>query len=118
MKKIFALCVLVVGLAFAGQVNAATVTWDRNAETDMKDYQVWACFAPNCVLIKSASTLQPGTVNQTASGVKPSYTVDLTNKEGNIAVSARDLSLNESDLSVPVPFDKLAPSIPVNLTLQ
>jgi hypothetical protein len=44
--------------------------------------------------------------------------VDLTGKEGAFAMSARDLSLNESVLSVQVPFDQQAPSIPVNPTLQ
>lgn len=99
-------------------VFAATLTWDRNAEPDMKDYQVWACFTPNCIVTKSAAMLQPGNVLQPAVGTKPSYTIDLTGKEGAIAISARDQSLNESGLSVAVPFDKVAPSIPTNPALQ
>ena len=105
-------------LALAVTAQAQTLTWDRNSEPDMKDYQVWACFTPSCVVIKSASTLQPGTVPQTAPGVKPVYVLDLTGKEGALAVSARDTSNNESALSVPVPFDKVTPQPPVGLTLQ
>jgi len=97
---------------------AAILSWDRNSEPDMQDYQVWACFTANCVLIKSAATLQPGAVAQPAIGVKPSYVMDLAGKVGSVAISARDTSLNESGLSVQVPFDQQAPSIPVNPTLQ
>lgn len=101
-----------------GNASAATLSWDRNSESDMKDYQVYACFTPNCVLVKSPSTLLPGTIPQTTLGSKPSAIVDLTNKQGFIGVSARDQSTNESGLSVPLPFDQVAPSIPANLTLQ
>ncbi len=109
---------LLTCLTAAGPVLAATVEWDRNGEPDMKDYQVWACFTPNCIVVKSAATLQPGMVLQPAPGVKPSYALDIAGKEGAVAVSARDLSLNESGLSVAVPFDKVAPAIPVNPTLR
>lgn len=109
---------IIIGVFFAGLAEAATLEWDRNSESDMKDYQVWACFTPSCVVIKSASTLQPGTVAQPGVGVKPTYVIDLTNKEGGIAVSARDQSLNESGLSVPTPFDKVAPGIPANPMLK
>jgi hypothetical protein len=44
--------------------------------------------------------------------------LDTTNKVGSVAVSARDQSLNESVLSVPVPFDALAPAAPVNPRFQ
>lgn len=97
---------------------AATLTWDRNSEPDMQDYQVWACFTPNCVVIKSPGMLQPGTVVQPAVGAKPTYTMDLAGKTGSLAVSARDTSLNESELSLPVNFDKLPPATPANLMLQ
>jgi len=101
-------------MGHVGWAEAATLTWDRNGESDLKDYQVWACFTPACVIVKSASTLQPVTVVQTASGVKPSVVLDLAGKEGAVAVSARDLSLNESGLSVAVPFDFKAPVAPTN----
>jgi hypothetical protein len=110
----FALCV--IASFFVAYARAETLQWDRNTETDMKDYQVYACFTPSCVLIKSAATLQPGTVVQPVSGVIPSYTINLSGKEGSVGVLARDLSLNESALSA-LPFDKSAPVGPVNLRL-
>ncbi len=97
---------------------AATLDWDRNSEPDMKDYQVYACFTPSCVVIKSATMIQPGTVLQPAVGVKPSYVIDVAGKEGSVAVTARDQSLNESPLSVPVPFDQKAPDSPKNPALR
>jgi hypothetical protein len=109
---------VLIGAVWALPSQAATLTWDRNSEADMKDYQVWACFTPNCVVIKSPGMLQPGTVNQPASGVKPQYNIDLTGKEGAAAVSARDQSLNESGLSVAVPFDQKPPTTPTNPAFQ
>lgn len=103
-------------LAFAIPVTAtaSTLEWDRNGETDMKDYQVWACFTPNCIVVKSATTLQPGPVAQPVPGAVPSYSLDITSREGSVAISARDQSLNESVLSVSVPFDAKAPGAPVS----
>ena len=106
-----------LSLLSAGPTLAATLDWDRNAEPDMKDYQVYGCFTANCVLIKSSSTLL-GTVVQTASGVRPSMAVLTAGKEGSLGVVARDQSLNESGLSVPLNFDQVAPQSPVGLTLR
>ncbi len=108
---------IIVWFGFGLSAEAADLVWDRNGESDMKDYQVWACFTPNCVVTKSATTLQ-GTVPQPAVGAIPKFTIDLTNKEGAMAVSARDQSTNESGLSVSVPFDVKAPAVPVNPRLQ
>jgi len=112
------MCGMLLGGFAVGMAEAATLTWDRNGESDMKDYQVWACFIPSCVVVKSPSMLQPGTVLQPAVGVRPSYTIDIDGKEGSVAISARDQSLNESPLSVPVPFDRKAPDAPKNPALQ
>jgi len=98
-------------------VFAANLVWDRNTESDMKDYQVWACFTANCVVAKTQAALQ-GTVAQPAVGVQPTFPIDLVDKEGAVAVSARDITLNESGLSVAVPFDRKAPSIPMNPALK
>jgi hypothetical protein len=113
MKTLFSFMFLWVALLWVNVASAETFQWDRNAEPDMKDYQVYACFTPSCVLIKSASTLQPGTVAQPAAGTIPSYSINLAGKEGSIGVLARDLTLNESALSV-IPFDKFAPLAPAN----
>lgn len=116
MKACILLCAFCV--AIVSPVSAATLTWDRNAETDMQDYQVWACFTPSCVVVKSPAMLQPGTVLQPAAGVNPQYVIDLAGREGAIAISARDRSLNESGLSVAVPFDQRPPANPANPRFQ
>lgn len=110
----FVVSVVIALVYLPSAVPAATLEWDRNAESDMQDYQVWACFTPSCVVIKSPANLQPGTVVQPVAGVTPSYVIDLTGREGSIAISARDRSLNESGLSAPVPFDQRPPTVPVN----
>ena len=115
MKSFLTTSVLCMAIFLCvGWASATTLSSDRNSETDMKDYQVWICQTPNCVVVKSASTLQPTTIAQPAVGVRPSMVVDLTGKEGAFAMSARDLSLNESVLSVQVPFDFKGPTAPLN----
>ena len=109
---------LLLGCAYVGWADAATLSSDRNSEPDMKDYQVWICTVPNCVVVKSPTTLQATTIPQPAVGVRPSLVLDLTGKEGAFALSARDLSLNESALSVQVPFDFKGPSAPLNPRLD
>ena len=112
-----ALSTLLAVLVLATPVMAKDLVWDRNTETDMQDYQVWACETVNCVVVKSQANLK-ATVPQTAAGVSPKWTLPATLLEGSIAVSARDQSLNESGLSVSVPFDQKAPAIPANPRLQ
>lgn len=101
----------VLSLVFASQALSATLTWDRNTEADMKDYHVYGCFTHGCAVQKIPAQLI-GTVNQTATGTLPIFVVDLVNKEGAVAVSARDLTLNESGISVSVPFDVKSPTVP------
>lgn len=97
--------------------DAKDLVWDRNTEADMQDYQVWACETPSCVVLKTQANLK-ATIPQTAAGVVPKWTIPATMLEGSVAVSARDQSLNESGLSVAVPFDQKAPAIPLNPHLQ
>jgi len=86
-------------------VRAATVTWPRNdIDLDVQDYGVYACLARNCVLVQSPATLQ-GYVAQTTVGVNPTFTLDIVNQVGFVAVSARDTALNESGLSNIPNFD-------------
>lgn len=116
-RMIIGMAAAVLALGCAGWTEAATLTWDRNTETDMQDYQVWACFTPSCVVVKSPTTLQPGTVVQPPTG-NPTYIIDTAGREGSVAVSARDRSLNESGLSVAVPFDQRPPANPANPRFQ
>lgn len=115
MRIVRLLSLLVV---LSGTAQAAVLEWDRNSEPDMLDYQVWMCFTPSCVVVKAPAMLQPGTVAQPAAGVNPSVVIDLAGREGAVAISARDRALNESGLSVAVPFDRSAPLVPVNPRLR
>lgn len=107
-----ALSLLVPSLA-----SAATLTWDRNTETDMASYSVYACFIPGCTPALGAGMHQ-GITLQPSVGVKPTFTLDIAGKEGVVSVTAKDKSGNESGLSVPLGFDKQAPGVPANPTLQ
>ena len=109
--------VIFVGLCLTSPTNAKDLTWDRNIEPDMQDYQVWACQTANCVVLKTQSNLV-GVVPQPAQGTAPKWTLPATFTVGSLAISARDQSLNESGLSVPVPFDQVAPAVPANPRLQ
>lgn len=94
-----------VALLYPLGVRAATVTWPRNnIDLDVQDYGVYACFTRGCVLTQSPATLQ-GYVAQTSVGVDPTYTLNIVNQVGLVAVSARDTSLNESGLSNIPNFD-------------
>lgn len=115
-QMIVGMAAAVLALGCAGLGEAATLTWDRNTEPDMRDSQVWACFTPNCIVTKSPTMLQ-GTVPQPATG-NPTFVLDTAGREGSVAVSARDQSLNESGLSVPVPFDLKPPANPSNPRFQ
>jgi hypothetical protein len=107
---------ILISLLLATSAQASTLLWDRNTETDLKDYQVYGCFAKGCTVTKTSTFL--GTVLQPAVGVIPSLTVNLNGQEGALAVSARDISGNESLLSVPLPFDVNPPTAPANLHFQ
>lgn len=109
------LCALVLALPVSAFAN--TLDWDRNSEPDMASYSVYACFTPGCVLARNAGMHQ-GVTLQTTAGVKPAFEIDLAGKEGTIGVTAKDTSGNESGFSVPVPFDKVAPSTPANPMLR
>lgn len=113
MKTLLLLVIFCIGGALSAE--AATLIWDRNSETDMLDYKVRQCSTAGCVVALTDPVI--ATVLQTATGVKPSIAVTPVGA-GAYAVTARDISLNESGLSVQLPFDKQAPSIPANLTLQ
>ena len=95
---------------------AATLSWDRNSEPDMKDYQVRQCLIAGCTVALTDPVI--AVVLQPAIATRPSVAIDIAGKTGAFTVSARDATLNESGLSVQVPFDQQAPLTPVNPTLQ
>lgn len=108
--------VMMVILMLAGNAYAVTLEWDRNTESDMRDYHVYACYTKGCTVAQSPAN-HIGTVVQTIVGVKPTYILP-PDKEGTAAVSALDTSGNESPLSNTVPFDSLKPKAPASLVAK
>lgn len=108
---------LVLCLAFAVSADAASLLWDRNTEADMDHYNVYACFTSGCTVLQNSAMKQGPSIAQTPIGSVPSWTLP-TGQEGKVAVSAVDNATNESGLSVALPFDAKAPSIPVNPRIQ
>lgn len=111
MKYLLLLLILLPVPAFA-----ATLSWDRNSEIDMKDYFVRECTTAGCTVTQADPII--ATVLQPAFGTKPSVAIDIAGRSGAFAVSARDHTGNLSGISVQVNFDQQAPSIPANLILQ
>jgi hypothetical protein len=95
---------------------AGTLQWDRNTEADMDHYNLYACFVPGCAIVQNATMKQAVSVVQPAVGIIPASPLPMG--EGAEAVSAVDHAGNESGLSVSVPFDAKAPSVPANLRVQ
>jgi hypothetical protein len=97
---VFCLIILLADIATA---QASTLTWNRNVELGVKDYQVYACTAPGCTVAK-VPTMLVGTVAQPIVGDVPKFVLDLTGKTGQVAVTARTLALVETGLSNVVSF--------------
>lgn len=116
--KTLLLLILLMALWLTSVAQAATLSWDRNSEEDMKDYQVYGCFTKGCVVERSQAMLRSNPVSQPEVGTVPTFDIDLDGKEGALAVTARDTSGNESPLSVPLPFDRMAPAIPTSAKLK
>lgn len=114
MRNVLALLVFMVlcDSAFA----ASKLVWDRNTEGDMDHYNVYACLTKGCT-VQQTSGAKLGSVQQVPIGSVPEFPLP-AGQEGALAVSAVDQSLNESELSVQVPFDVKPPAAPVNPRLQ
>lgn len=96
--------ILAVSPAFA-----LTATWKNNTESDMKEYAVYMCKVKGCTVVREAA--QQVAIVPFNAAVAPTWV--LPNAiEGTLAVTARDTSGNESELSNQVPFDSQAPKIP------
>jgi len=97
-------------------LSATLFEWDRNVESDVEHYEMYAC--------STSSTCVPGTspvdrlgadIAQSAVGVKPTMAFP-PGKVGRAAVLAVDLVGNKSGLSNIVPFaDAQAPANPTGL---
>ncbi len=109
---------LLAGLiAMASPAHAETASWVGNPEPDVEAYEIYGCEGAGCG-VKSDPAMLKGTVPHVGSGVKHTFPIDVGVKEGALALLARDAAKNKSGLTVSVPFDKLAPSIPATPTLQ
>lgn len=107
--------IFLAALLFATPSFALDIEWNRNVEADMKDYHVYACQTAGCT-VQPVSSMLVGTVPQPALGVKPTFTVTVpSGTTGNIAVTARDTSNNESGLSNILFFDTIPPENPTGL---
>ena len=110
IRYLLAFTVLILVNAATG--HAATLSADRNTETDWDHDNVYQCLGLGCTVVQNSAMKLAVTMPKTAVGTRPTATVDIVGKEGAFAVSASDVSGNESGLSVPLNFDKSAPLIP------
>jgi hypothetical protein len=97
----------------ASSAFALTASWQPNTEPDMAGYNVYVCKVKGCAVQKDASQ-KVGTVQHPT--VKWIFPADLV--EGTLAVSAFDVSGNESGLSNQVPFDLAPPKVPAGIQVS
>lgn len=102
-------------LSLVSQADAKTLLWDRNTESDMKEYRVYLCLTAGCTAIKGPTPT--ATVTQPAAGVIPSWILPV-NSIGAAVVTAVDVDGNESGASNMVPFETMAPAAPSNARTQ
>jgi hypothetical protein len=106
MKRIMLtlFCLFLTSPAFA-----LTATWKNNTESDMKEYAVYMCKVKGCTVVREAA--QQVAIVPFNAAVVPTWVLPNV-IEGTLAVTARDTSGNESELSNQVPFDSQAPKAP------
>ena len=117
MKYLICALGLMSMVCLAGAAQAETASWVGNPEPDVAVYEIYGCDGAGCVVTPSPDMLK-GTVPHRGAGVKHTFTIDVTGKEGALAILARDAAKNASGLSVSVGFDRAAPAIPAPPTLQ
>lgn len=117
MKSMCCALGLLAMVAVAPVAHAATASWTGNRETDVEAYEIYACDVVGCVVSPVPAMLK-GTVVHVGPGAPHAFEIDLSGKEGRLAILARDTAQNKSGLSVSIPFDKAPPSVPATPTLQ
>lgn len=100
-------------LSLAEAAPPTTFVWDRNAEADLDHYNVFTC-SGSATCVPSTNI---GTVPQPAVGTKPTFAIP-ANSSGRAAVTAVDVTGNESGLSNILPFDRQSPTAPTGLLGQ
>lgn len=108
MRQLGALLLFGIVLA-ASPAFALTATWKNNTESDMKEYAVYMCKVKGCTVAREAA--QQVAIVPFNAAVVPTWVLPNV-IEGTLAVTARDTSGNESELSNQVPFDTQAPKAP------
>lgn len=103
-------------LLISSQAFALTAEWNRNVETDMKEYAMYLCEGATCTPLKTAA-MKVATIPQPTVGIVPTWKMP-DGKVGAIAVTAIDQSGNESVLSNVVRFDTATPGTPTGLILK
>ncbi len=100
----------VLGIVLLGNfAEAHTLSWDRNAASNVDYYSVYACYTAGCT---PTTTQMIAEVDQTASG-RPQYVIDLAGKTGTFTVTATATDTQESPFSLPLAFTYPAP-VPTN----
>lgn len=116
IEKILVFCAVLAVCLSAVDGFALTLEWDRNTESDMDHYEVFAC--------STSATCVPGTaivdkltadVPQSAIGLSPSVVIP-QGRQGRVGVIAVDTVGNRSPLSNIVSFtDATPPGAPANV---
>lgn len=96
--------------AWAGK----TLVWDRNIESDMKEYRIYLCLVVQCTATKGATPT--AVVPQPPDGTIPTWTLPI-GVEGAAVVTAVDRDDLESEESNMVSFETKAPGPPSNVRI-
>lgn len=115
MRRLGALFIFGIMIVAASPAFALTATWKNNVEPDMKEYVVYMCKVKGCTVVREAA--QQVAIVPFNAAVVPTWTLP-AQIEGTLAITAKDTSGNESDLSNQVPFDQSKPSIPSGLAVK
>lgn len=79
----------------------STFSWDRNTESNMADYVVYACWTKDCTNLTAIGTVRHPVVDR-----GPEFQVYIVGKVGAFAVTARNTAGRESKFSNLVNFDR------------
>lgn len=112
-----AMCLLILLPVLASA--HTTLSWDRNTETNMKEYHVYSCPGPEatpCTPVISA-TPEAIVAHPTTGTGRINY-LPGSGKEAWYGVTAVDTASNESVLSQVLFFDSKPPAAPANVQRQ
>jgi len=119
MTRLWALLLTILMCVWSTEVLAhTTLTWDRNTETDMKEYRIYSCPGTQATPCTPTISATPeAIVVQPTTGTSVQYQPGV-GKEAWYGVTAVDTANNQSGLSTTAFFDSKAPGVPKNLVPQ